>query len=416
MWRLSKIPVTSNIDYILATLIIALLIYPFLVLTTNNLMIRTVKYTDKALMVQKANVFTDQLLLSYGSPVNWYFSESNMYSYPLSMGLAEIEAPSYILNPFKVMRIIRTEIVNLSGQPCGLGLVNSIYFDSVTNFTVIVPSLYHVPYTYVLNNTGIRNYGFHLVLHPLLTVSEIKKTIGGEGEERNMNFTLKVLNDGEPVSGVRVRGVLLYLEGGEEVEEEEEIGSSIIHQFNVSETDYRGVASLNYTVAPEEYVLLVSISKVDEANYYMFTEREANLSFVQCELFDKSTANGTTLTIYKNTDERVNVSVYQALLSKDSFEAFILNKVLENKGVFQGGGVHRVDVLYEQSYLVIGVRETDTDEMKGHIYVFPFGVPLEDVSFGGPHRYVPDVPLAQRTVRIGECSYRATVYFWRLGD
>ncbi len=397
-------PFSASIDYVLATVILMLVIYPFLMISMDNVMMRTVKVNSKVSLYQEANIFLDNMLLSYGSPINWYLSQNHSFSYPIAFGLAKTNASSYILSPFKTMRITPTQQVDLTGQPSGLGVVEALFYDPTTNFTCVAPNYYYVPYSFVLNNTGLENAGFKLVFTPLLEVYMLTPQVSGG----NIIFPLKITNDNEPVPEASIKGFLFYLK---------DENASIYHKFNTSQTNYKGEAFLTFNyLPPKEYLLLVAVLSGDEANYWYYYQRDSNLSFIQTEI---ETSN--QIKVVNNRGQNLNFTVMQVLISKDSPKAFVPSTIVENEELVSGGG-ETVNLTISQSYLLLAAKEL-SGEKEGHIYLLPFGLFAGEIKqtpqrteypYGGNILQSLETITAQRNIRVGDISYRVNFYFWPL--
>ncbi len=441
---------SSAIDYVMSTLGF-ISIFVLLSGAALTLMLRSINYAESMVFFERTNLVVDQFILSYGEPLDWYKPSSTPnipwppghwvlptsnpspppllyvgYEYPEAFGLGRFNKTSYILNPFKVCRLQKPKNVTLYGQTVQAFEVDPSHPSNPQNeFYIIVGENYHVPYSYVISNLGLESeYGFRLTFTPILNASLLQTRISGNF----INFTIYVSSMGEPVYHAKIRGLLLYAnkQPGDQY-------PTPTSGYARAYTSIEGIGQLSFNVDVGLYpwVLFISVSMFDTTNYFVYTADDPQLSLIYVSPL------GECIIVYPyplrvESYTLLNVTAWQLILSKESPMGFIPVNLTETPIKFievvpPGDRIlskyARINLSepWEQSFILLGVlTETtlpdDTKIYDWHVYVVPWGIPYlgREWSYGGrPTLFT--VAVYYRAVRIGECTYRIKIEFWRTG-
>lgn len=439
----------SAIDYVMATLGF-ISIFVLLSGAALALMLRSINYAESMVFFERTNLVVDQFILSYGEPLDWYkpsFTPGipwppgnwtippgpsppppplliSEYEYPEAFGLGRFNKTSYILNPFKICRLQRVKNISLYGVTVPAIEVDPSHPVNPQNeFYVLLGENYSVPYSYVISNLGLAGeYGFRLTFTPILNASLVQTRISGS----HINFTIYVSSMGEPVYRAKIRAILLYASRP----------PGYLYPIPASEygrtyTSIEGIGELSFNASVGLYpwVLFIAVSMFDTTNYFIFTANDPQLSLIYVSPL------GESIVVYPyplrvGSYTLLNVSAWQFILSKESPTGFIpvnltetpiefIEVVPPGDRILKKYAVINLSEPWEQSYILLGtLTETtlpdDTKIYDWHVYVVPWGIPYlgREWTYGGrPTLFT--VAIYYRVARIGECTYRVKIEFWR---
>ena len=428
----------TPIDYSLATLIFIIL-FTLIAGYTLSLMYRSIDYTKNLIFSEKANLILEQILLSAGSPPDWGHPKNtttgSSYEYPESFGLAAVNKTSYMLDPFKVCRLIEPKTVKINGT-------NHKYvylWNPDINFLVKFDSnptigpKYYIPYEYTLQNLGLHDdYGFKMISQPVINIRHI--TVQYMGNQTV--FNLEIEANGEPVPNAYVRGILVY--GNVSITYPAVLPPPDFHaipqeEFNSTYADRFGRATLKYKTTffglpskRRSYVLLIAVSTTDTTDYYASYDLHMD-SLTAVRLTGDEIVIGPPIVSPPPEVKAANLYVYQRVLSKESPTGFLSENLTFNQTFIEPitGNINEINVtiLEKQSYIIAAViyqyAEPHPLGVKNVIawqfLIIPWGLPPQSsvIEYGGNEIGFTTLTY-YRIVRVGECSYRLSYIFWRV--